>query len=75
MLRLKYGVTPLNGAKPNTPDPSKKKSRRSGNEIGNRVRLVRRRSASTSAKSVLIVAAARRLDVMLYETSNPASAG
>ncbi|MXX57378.1 MAG: hypothetical protein F4Z44_16630 [Gemmatimonadetes bacterium] len=63
--REKNGVGPLRGAKLNTPEPSRKKSRRSRKRCGNRVRLTRRSSLSTSAKSVLMLADARRLDVTL----------
>ena len=63
--REKKGDGPLRGAKVKTPDPSRKKSRRSGNRCGKRVRFTRRWSLSTSAKSVLMLADARRLEVTL----------
>jgi hypothetical protein len=48
-----------------TPEPSRKKPRRSGKRSGKRVRLTCRWSLSTSAKSVLTLRDARRLDVTL----------
>ena len=63
--REKKGCGPLRGAKVNTLEPSRKKSRRSGKRSGKRVRLTRRWSLSTSAKSVLTLKEARRLGVTL----------
>ena len=65
MRREKNGCGPLRGAKLKTPEPSRKKARRSRKRWGKRVRLTRRSSLSTSAKSVLMEAEARRLGVML----------
>ncbi len=54
-----------------TPAPSRKNVRFSGKRSSKRVRLIWRASTSVSAKSVLTVREAVRLEVMLLKTSRP----
>ena len=64
-LSAEIGSYTAAGEKPNTLDPSRKKSRFSWKKRGNLVRFTLLWSTSTSAKSVLTEIALRRLDVIL----------